>query len=171
MSDLGDEEQTGSYSIYFAEGEALAKQKQFQKAIESFTKASRGAPSQLPAAASFNGPLFQQHFAVVQYMHLYTKSVHRLLSRTVYYTVGTGVPAGGPAVPGGAVQMSPAAGRHGHCSGRRRGLAQRRQDLPPSQCILQITHCIHCSQRHKDTGELKLSEIPSAPSDVCSYLP
>ena len=41
MSDLGeDEEKTGSYSIYFAEGEALAKQKQFQKAIESFTKAS-----------------------------------------------------------------------------------------------------------------------------------
>lgn len=38
MSDLGDEEQTGSYSIYFAEGETLAKQKQFTKAIESFTK-------------------------------------------------------------------------------------------------------------------------------------
>ena len=40
MSDLGEDEKTGSYSIYFAEGEALAKQKQFQKAIESFTKAS-----------------------------------------------------------------------------------------------------------------------------------
>ena len=43
MSLLGeDEEQTGSYSIYFAEGEALAKQQQFAKAIESFTKASLG---------------------------------------------------------------------------------------------------------------------------------
>ena len=41
MSDLGDDEgQSGSYSIYFAEGEALAKQQQFKKAIESFTKAS-----------------------------------------------------------------------------------------------------------------------------------
>lgn len=41
MSDLGDdEEQAGSYSIFFAEGETLAKQKQFSKAIESFTKAS-----------------------------------------------------------------------------------------------------------------------------------
>lgn len=40
MSDQGDDEQTGSYSIYFAEGETLAKQKQFTKAIESFTKAS-----------------------------------------------------------------------------------------------------------------------------------
>ena len=38
MSDLGEDEQTGSYSIYFAEGETLAKQKQFIKAIESFTK-------------------------------------------------------------------------------------------------------------------------------------
>jgi tetratricopeptide (TPR) repeat protein len=49
MSDLGeDEEQTGSYSIYFAEGEALAKQKQFQKAIESFTKALEFQPEDRP---------------------------------------------------------------------------------------------------------------------------
>jgi hypothetical protein len=32
------EEQIGSYSIFFAEGEALAKQGQYKKAIESFTK-------------------------------------------------------------------------------------------------------------------------------------
>ena len=32
------EEQIGSYSIFFAEGESLAKQGQYKKAIESFTK-------------------------------------------------------------------------------------------------------------------------------------
>ena len=40
MSGVGDDDQTGSYSIFFAEGETLAKQKQFTKAVESFTKAS-----------------------------------------------------------------------------------------------------------------------------------
>ncbi len=38
MSQFGDEEPEGSYSIFFAEGEMLAKQRQFQKAIESHTK-------------------------------------------------------------------------------------------------------------------------------------
>lgn len=39
MSELGEgEEQVGSYAIYFAEGETLAKQKEFKKAVESFTK-------------------------------------------------------------------------------------------------------------------------------------
>ena len=39
MSELGEgEEQVGSYAIYFAEGETLAKQKEFKKAAESFTK-------------------------------------------------------------------------------------------------------------------------------------
>ena len=38
MSQFGDEEQEGTFSIFFAEGEALAKQGQYQKAIESFTK-------------------------------------------------------------------------------------------------------------------------------------
>ena len=40
MSDIGDDEQVGSYAIFFAEGETLAKQRQFTKAIESFTKVS-----------------------------------------------------------------------------------------------------------------------------------
>ena len=34
------EEQVGSFSIFFAEGESLAKQGEYKKAIESFTKAS-----------------------------------------------------------------------------------------------------------------------------------
>lgn len=38
MSDFGDEEQGGTFSIFFAEGEVLAKQEQYKKAIESFTK-------------------------------------------------------------------------------------------------------------------------------------
>lgn len=37
MSEAG-EEQVGSYAIYFAEGDALAKQGEYVKAIESFTK-------------------------------------------------------------------------------------------------------------------------------------
>ena len=32
------DEQVGNFSIFFAEGEALAKQEQYRKAIESFTK-------------------------------------------------------------------------------------------------------------------------------------
>ena len=40
MSDIGDDEPSGSYSIYFAEGDTLAKQKQFTKAVESFSKVS-----------------------------------------------------------------------------------------------------------------------------------
>ena len=39
MSEFGEgEEQGGTFSIFFAEGEALAKQRQYRKAIESFTK-------------------------------------------------------------------------------------------------------------------------------------
>ncbi len=39
MEDFDEgEEQLGSFSIFFAEGEALAKQGQYRKAIESFTK-------------------------------------------------------------------------------------------------------------------------------------
>ena len=38
MSDFGDGEQEGTFSIFFAEGEVLAKQEQYKKAIESFTK-------------------------------------------------------------------------------------------------------------------------------------
>ena len=37
MSEYGDEPE-GTFSIFFAEGEALAKQRQYKKAIESFTK-------------------------------------------------------------------------------------------------------------------------------------
>ena len=37
MSEFGDE-QGGTFSIFFAEGEMLAKQGQYRKAIESFTK-------------------------------------------------------------------------------------------------------------------------------------
>ena len=37
MSEFGDEPE-GTFSIFFAEGEALAKQGQYKKAIESFTK-------------------------------------------------------------------------------------------------------------------------------------
>lgn len=37
MSEFGDEPE-GTFSIFFAEGEALAKQRQYKKAIESFTK-------------------------------------------------------------------------------------------------------------------------------------
>lgn len=48
MSELGDEDATGSYSIYFAEGDALAKQKQFQKAIETLTKAMDFKPEDRP---------------------------------------------------------------------------------------------------------------------------
>ena len=33
-----EEGQVGSYAIYFAEGESLAKQGEYKKAIESFTK-------------------------------------------------------------------------------------------------------------------------------------
>ncbi len=40
MSQFGDEELEGSFSIFFAEGEMLAKQGQYLKAIESFTKVS-----------------------------------------------------------------------------------------------------------------------------------
>ena len=40
MSQFGDEEPEGTFSIFFAEGEVLAKQGQYQKAIESFTKVS-----------------------------------------------------------------------------------------------------------------------------------
>ena len=40
MSDFGDDEQEGTFSIFFAEGEVLAKQEQYKKAIESFTKVS-----------------------------------------------------------------------------------------------------------------------------------
>jgi len=39
MSAFGDDEQEGTFSIFFAEGEVLAKQGQYKKAIESFTKA------------------------------------------------------------------------------------------------------------------------------------
>ncbi len=38
MSQFGDEEPEGSFSIFYAEGEMLAKQGQYKKAIESFTK-------------------------------------------------------------------------------------------------------------------------------------
>ncbi len=38
MSLFGDEEPEGSFSIFYAEGEMLAKQGQYKKAIESFTK-------------------------------------------------------------------------------------------------------------------------------------
>ncbi len=38
MSQFGDDEPEGSYAIFFAEGEMLAKQRQFQKAVESHTK-------------------------------------------------------------------------------------------------------------------------------------
>ena len=31
----------GSYAIFFAEGESLAKQKEYKKAIESFTKVAQ----------------------------------------------------------------------------------------------------------------------------------
>ena len=31
----------GSYAIFFAEGESLAKQKEYKKAIESFTKVTK----------------------------------------------------------------------------------------------------------------------------------
>lgn len=41
MSDFGDDEQEGTFSIFFAEGEVLAKQEQYKKAIESFTKVLR----------------------------------------------------------------------------------------------------------------------------------
>ena len=40
MSEYGDEPE-GTFSIYYAEGEALAKQRQFKKAIESFTKVDK----------------------------------------------------------------------------------------------------------------------------------
>ncbi len=40
MSQFGDDELEGSFSIFFAEGEMLAKQGQYLKAIESFTKVS-----------------------------------------------------------------------------------------------------------------------------------
>ena len=33
-----DDEQSGTFSIFFAEGDMLAKQGQYKKAIESFTK-------------------------------------------------------------------------------------------------------------------------------------
>ena len=42
MSDFGDGEQEGTFSIFFAEGEVLAKQEQYKKAIESFTKVRSG---------------------------------------------------------------------------------------------------------------------------------
>ena len=49
MSELGEgEEQVGSYAIYFAEGETLAKQKEFKKAVESFTKALEFQPEDKP---------------------------------------------------------------------------------------------------------------------------
>jgi hypothetical protein len=51
MSEYGDEPE-GTFSIFFAEGEALAKQRQYKKAIESFTKVLK--LSGLPA------PCFQQ---------------------------------------------------------------------------------------------------------------
>ena len=41
MSEYGDEPE-GTFSIFFAEGEALAKQRQYKKAIESFTKVRGG---------------------------------------------------------------------------------------------------------------------------------
>lgn len=41
MSAFGDDEQEGTFSIFFAEGEVLAKQGQYKKAIESFTKVRR----------------------------------------------------------------------------------------------------------------------------------
>ena len=40
MSEYGDEPE-GTFSIFFAEGEALAKQRQYKKAIESFTKVTQ----------------------------------------------------------------------------------------------------------------------------------
>ena len=43
MSDFGDGEQEGTFSIFFAEGEVLAKQEQYKKAIESFTKVRSGS--------------------------------------------------------------------------------------------------------------------------------
>lgn len=47
MSDFGDDEQEGTFSIFFAEGEVLAKQEQYKKAIESFTKVLRSGSSVL----------------------------------------------------------------------------------------------------------------------------
>lgn len=41
MSAFGDDEQEGTFPIFFAEGEVLAKQGQYKKAIESFTKVRR----------------------------------------------------------------------------------------------------------------------------------
>lgn len=37
MSDVGDEPE-GTFAIYFAEGDVLANQEQYTKAIDSYTK-------------------------------------------------------------------------------------------------------------------------------------
>ncbi len=55
------EEKVGSFSIFFAEGEALAKQGQYRKAIESFTKVAgarqlqNGSPITSPAGPGVPG--------------------------------------------------------------------------------------------------------------------
>ena len=41
MYDEDEEQPVGSYAIYFAEGESLAKQGEYKKAIESFTKVKK----------------------------------------------------------------------------------------------------------------------------------
>ena len=64
MSELGDEDQIGSYSIYFAEGETLAKQRQFLKAIESFSKVS--VPFQCELASGEVNKLQGHHAAHVR---------------------------------------------------------------------------------------------------------
>lgn len=64
MSELGDEDATGSYSIYFAEGDALAKQKQFQKAIETLTKARLRAMQLHFDSVAINAQLIAVTFSV-----------------------------------------------------------------------------------------------------------
>lgn len=85
------EERVGSFSIFFAEGEALAKQEQYRKAIESFTKVAISAPSCTTCSAE---------------AHCTQNTFLDLLSTLS----GAGVPTRRQVVPRGSLQVPPLAG-------------------------------------------------------------
>ena len=94
MSELGEQE--GTFSIFFAEGDALAKQGQYKKAIESFTKVlTRYYPPQGLSLLMPAKPVLLLSVCVCDGVLVYA---------------GSGAAVGGPVMSGGSLQVPPPAG-------------------------------------------------------------